>query len=60
MIKATSKDSDGQDGDASTSCGSDEMLDTSGKEGKHKGKLLIDATCVHADTRYPTDLGLLN
>lgn len=26
----------------------------------HKGKLLIDATCVPADIRYPTDLSLLN
>lgn len=36
------------------------MLETSGKEERHKGKLLVDATCVPADIRYPTDLGLLN
>ena len=29
-------------------------------EPKHQGKLLIDATCVPADIRYPTDLSLLN
>jgi hypothetical protein len=28
--------------------------------GVNKGKLLIDATCVPADIRYPTDLSLLN
>jgi hypothetical protein len=27
---------------------------------KHKGKLLLDATCVPADITYPTDLKLLN
>jgi transposase, IS5 family len=27
---------------------------------KNKGKMLMDATCVPADIRYPTDLGLLN
>lgn len=26
----------------------------------HKGKLMLDATCVPADIKYPTDLGLLN
>jgi tRNA U34 5-carboxymethylaminomethyl modifying enzyme MnmG/GidA len=25
-----------------------------------QGKLLVDATCVPADIRYPTDLGVLN
>ena len=27
---------------------------------KNKGKMLMDATCVSADIRYPTDLSLLN
>ena len=27
---------------------------------ENKGKLIMDATCVPADIRYPTDLGLLN
>ena len=27
---------------------------------KNKGQMLMDATCVPADIRYPTDLGLLN
>lgn len=27
---------------------------------KNTGKLIMDATCVPADIRYPTDLGLLN
>lgn len=26
----------------------------------HKGNLMLDATCVPADIKYPTDLGLLN
>ena len=26
----------------------------------NKGKLIVDATCVPADIRYPSDLGLLN
>jgi len=27
---------------------------------KNQGKLLVDATCTHADVAYPTDLNLLN
>jgi hypothetical protein len=30
------------------------------EEVKNKGKLLLDATCVPQDIRYPTDLSLLN
>lgn len=30
------------------------------KTPKNKGKLIMDATCVPADIRYPTDLSLLN
>ena len=30
------------------------------EELKNKGKMLMEATCVPADIRYPTDLGLLN
>jgi len=30
------------------------------EELKNKGQMLMDATCVPADIRYPTDLGLLN
>ena len=30
------------------------------KAPENKGKLIMDATCVPADIRYPTDLGLLN
>ena len=30
------------------------------EEGKNKGKLLLDASCVPQDIRYPTDLSLLN
>jgi len=29
-------------------------------ENKNKGKLLLDATCIPQDIRYPTDLSLLN
>ena len=29
-------------------------------ESENKGKLIMDATCVPADIRYPTDLSLLN
>ncbi|AHC14860.1 hypothetical protein [Salinispira pacifica] len=29
-------------------------------EEENSGKLLIDATCVPGDIRYPTDLSLLN
>lgn len=29
-------------------------------EDKNQGKLKLDATCVPADIKYPTDLGLLN
>jgi IS5 family transposase len=34
--------------------------DSSGEKPKNKGKLVMDATCVPADIRYPTDLSLLN
>ena len=30
------------------------------REGKNKGKPLIDATVVPADLKYPTDVDLLN
>jgi len=30
------------------------------EEPENKGQMLMDATCVPADIRYPTDLGLLN
>jgi IS5 family transposase len=30
------------------------------REVENSGKLLIDATCVPGDIRYPTDLSLLN
>ena len=33
---------------------------TSETKREHQGSLLIDATCVPADIRYPTDLSLLN
>ncbi len=29
-------------------------------EPKNQGRLILDATCVPADIRYPNDLGLLN
>jgi transposase, IS5 family len=34
--------------------------DNNGKEPKNKGKLIVDATCVPVDIKYPTDLNLLN
>ncbi len=34
--------------------------DKSEKALENKGKMLMDATCVPADIRYPTDLSLLN
>lgn len=34
--------------------------ETSNKTPGNKGKLIMDATCVPADIRYPTDLSLLN
>jgi len=41
-----------------------ELKETVPKEGegeiKNKGKLLLDATCIPQDIRYPTDLSLLN
>ena len=33
---------------------------TKPEEPENKGQMLMDATCVPADIRYPTDLGLLN
>jgi len=30
------------------------------EEPENKGKIMMDATCVSTDIRYPTDLGLLN
>jgi len=33
---------------------------TKPEETENKGQMLMDATCVPADIRYPTDLGLLN
>ena len=45
-----SADAGGDDGDAKEPV----------TEETHKGKLLVDATCIPADIRYPTDLGLLN
>jgi hypothetical protein len=45
---------------AATGSDSEPDDDTDREPPSNHGKLLLDATCVPADIRYPTDLGLLN
>ncbi len=56
---------DGDDDPGSTASGTSEPMEPpesspSPSGDTNKGKLLVDATCVPADIRFPTDLGLLN
>ncbi len=51
---------DKKDDDEPPATGGDTGLKNSGETLENKGKLIMDATCVPADIRYPTDLGLLN
>lgn len=56
-----SPDNDCDDGSSSVNTSSDDgAAKEPVMEETHKGKLLVDATCIPADIRYPTDLGLLN
>ena len=58
--KAGDDDAQEDAGDASPSSSEDDEPAAPGEADAHKGKLLVDATCVPADIRYPTDLSLLN
>lgn len=64
MIAFETREPEGSKDDespASTDSSDAEMDDdATAEETTHKGKLLVDATCVPSDIRYPTDLGLLN
>lgn len=61
--QSVSPSSAGKRQQASKDTNSDPAEESSADESdepKHQGKLLLDATCVPADIRYPTDLSLLN
>lgn len=51
---------DKKDDDEPPATGGNTNQGRSGEPPKNKGKLVMDATCVPADIRYPTDLSLLN
>jgi len=51
-------DDDGDQGSGSANSGNQQAPASQGST--NQGSLLIDATCVPADIRYPTDLSLLN
>ena len=46
--------------EAATCSEAEERSEDSDDTPPNSGKLLVDATCVPADIKYPTDLGLLN
>ncbi len=56
------KSQDDEDGDNGSSLPTSDQPTKPGsdKPSSNQGTLLIDATCVPADIRYPTDLSLLN
>lgn len=53
-------DEDGNNTSGSASSGDQPAQPGTDKASSNQGTLLIDATCVPADIRYPTDLSLLN
>jgi hypothetical protein len=53
-------DSDDDQGTAHGSDGDQAVVQKEEQDVGKQGKLLVDATCVPADIRYPTDLGVLN
>jgi len=55
---ANDHDDDSSDGGGTTPAGDQQV--ESDKTRPNQGSLLIDATCVPADIRHPTDLSLLN
>ena len=59
---AAAREDDNDDGDGTPlgSGGDEEPVPKEEKELPKQGKLLVDATCVPADIRFPTDLGVLN
>lgn len=60
VIQSTTSGDDEDGGHGSASANSVEQSPKSAKATPNQGTLLIDATCVPADIRYPTDLSLLN
>ncbi len=54
--KAPGDDDEPKGGGAGSCCGAEE---TNGSVG-NKGTMIVDATCVPADIKYPTDVNLLN
>ncbi len=59
-INETICEQDKKDDDEPPATGGHTDRDSSGELPQNKGKLVMDATCVPADIRYPTDLSLLN
>ncbi len=59
-INETVCQQDKKDDDEPPAAGGHTDRDSSGELPQNKGKLVMDATCVPADIRYPTDLSLLN
>lgn len=53
-------DKNNDDENPSAGSGNVESPEKNGKEQPNRGNLLLDATCVPADIRFPTDLGVLN
>lgn len=63
MIRSSAADDHDDDEDSSDGSGTARAVDQqigSDKTRPNQGSLLIDATCVPADSRHPTDLSLLN
>ncbi len=60
-INETICEKDKKDDDEPPAAGETMDIESSQEPGENnKGKLVMDATCVPADIRYPTDLSLLN
>jgi len=59
-INETVCEQDNEDDDEPPASSSHQDREKASETPKNKGKLVMDATCVPADIRYPTDLSLLN
>lgn len=60
VIRSAESEGDGDGDNTSGAASSGDQPAQSVKGSPNQGTLLIDATCVSVDIRYPTDLSLLN
>lgn len=60
VIRSAESESNEDDGDSGLPSSDQPAQARSDKASSNQGTLLIDATCVPVDIRYPTDLSLLN